>query len=151
MSILEHHTTTSPYATHRLAGELLKSLEMPVVLALTGDLGAGKTCFIQGLAIALGLDDVVTSPTYTLVHEYDSEPPLYHIDLYRIHSNQEALYLGLDEYLEGEGITAIEWAERITDLLPKNTVHIALKSGATVNERKITIQRSSPNPEADKA
>ena len=151
MSILEHHTTTSPYGTHRLAGELLKSLEMPVVLALSGDLGTGKTCFIQGLAIALGVDDAVTSPTYTLVHEYDSDPPLYHIDLYRIHSNQEALYLGLDEYLEGEGITAIEWAERITDLLPKNTVHISLKSGPAANERLITIQRTSLDTEVDEA
>jgi tRNA threonylcarbamoyladenosine biosynthesis protein TsaE len=151
LSILEYHTTTSPYATHQLAGELLKSLEMPVVLALSGDLGAGKTCFIQGLAIALGVDDVVTSPTYTLVQEYDSEPPLYHIDLYRIHSNQEALYLGLDEYLEGEGIIAIEWAERITDLLPKNTVHIAFKSGPALNDRQITIQRKGPGPEANEA
>ncbi|MFT5124055.1 MAG: tRNA threonylcarbamoyladenosine biosynthesis protein TsaE [Kiritimatiellia bacterium] len=141
MSTLEHHSTNSPYATHRLAGDFLTTLEAPVVLALHGDLGSGKTCFIQGLAIALGIDDAVTSPTYTLVHEYDSTPPLNHIDLYRINSTQEALYLGLDDYFEGEGITAIEWAERIKDLLPKNTIHITFKPGMNPNDRQITVKR----------
>ncbi|NCC52437.1 MAG: tRNA (adenosine(37)-N6)-threonylcarbamoyltransferase complex ATPase subunit type 1 TsaE, partial [Spartobacteria bacterium] len=97
--------------THALAQGLAARLHPSAVLAFFGDLGAGKTCFIQGLAQALGVERPVSSPTFTIVNEYrEARLPLYHIDLYRIHSEDEALDLGLDEYIYGNGITAIEWS-----------------------------------------
>ena len=111
-------TTTSPEETHRVAADLLKGLGPGTVLALHGELGAGKTCFVQGLAQALGVKRAVGSPTFTLINEYPGPLPLYHIDLYRIGGVNEAFGLGLEEYLESEGITAIEWAERVAELLP---------------------------------
>ena len=95
-------------------------------LALHGDLGAGKTCFIQGYAVALGIDEPITSPTYTLIGEYEGRLPLHHIDLYRLAGPEEALGLGLEEYFDVNGITAIEWAERAEGLLPPDLLHIQI-------------------------
>lgn len=134
-------TTTSPEETHRVAADLLKGLGPGTVLALHGELGAGKTCFVQGLAQALGVKRAVSSPTFTLVNEYPGPLPLYHIDLYRIGGVNEAFGLGIEEYLESEGITAIEWAERVAELLPASTIHIRMVAGADPDERTITIER----------
>jgi len=92
------------------------------VLALCGDLGAGKTHFVKGVAAALGTDAAVTSPTFTLIHEYlGGRLPLYHFDFYRLEDEDEALKIGLDEYLDGDGICVIEWADKFPDLLPAHT------------------------------
>jgi tRNA threonylcarbamoyladenosine biosynthesis protein TsaE len=92
------------------------------VLALCGDLGAGKTHFVKGLAIALGSDAAVTSPTFTLIHEYlGGRLPLYHFDFYRLEDEDEALKIGLDEYLDGDGVCVVEWADKFPDLLPAHT------------------------------
>ncbi len=99
------------------------------MLALHGDLGAGKTCFIQGLAEALGVTATVSSPTYTLINEYRGRVPFYHADLYRLDDPAEALRAGLDDYLHSDGVTAIEWAERASTLLPARTIHVYLRSG----------------------
>jgi tRNA threonylcarbamoyladenosine biosynthesis protein TsaE len=89
------------------------------VIALCGDLGAGKTQFVKGLAAGLQTDAEVTSPTFTLIHEYaGGRLPVYHFDFYRIGSAAEALALGLDEYLENGGVSVIEWADKFPDLLP---------------------------------
>lgn len=135
--------TTSPEETYRLAAELLQTLRPGTVLALHGELGAGKTCFVQGLAQAMGVKRAVGSPTFTLINEYPGPLPLYHIDLYRIGGVNEALGLGLEEYLEADGITAIEWAERVAELLPPSTIHIRLVAGVKPEERTITIERGS--------
>jgi len=125
-----------------LAESLLKELQPGAVLALHGELGSGKTCFVQGLAQAMGVRRPVGSPTFTLVNEYEATPcTLYHIDLYRISGPQEALGLGLDEYLHGNGITAIEWAERVAVLLPSKTMHIEFQAGPSERERVIRIRR----------
>ena len=88
------------------------------VLALVGELGAGKTHFIKGLAAGLGHTDEVTSPTFTLIHEYlGGRLPLYHVDFYRIESEKEAAHLGLDDYLDGAGVLAIEWADKFLSLI----------------------------------
>ena len=92
------------------------------VVALCGGLGAGKTQFVKGLAAGLGVSTEITSPTYTLIHEYaDGRLPLYHFDFYRIGSPAEAIALGLDEYFEGPGVSVIEWADKFPDLLPPGT------------------------------
>jgi tRNA threonylcarbamoyladenosine biosynthesis protein TsaE len=135
----ERIVSRSPEDTHRLAARLRTRLGPGSVLALHGELGSGKTCLVQGLARALGVAAPVGSPTFTLVNEYPGSLPLYHVDLYRIRTPQEALALGLDDYLYGTGITAIEWAERVQDLLPPHTVHVELQAGAAPDERIITV------------
>jgi len=92
------------------------------VLALCGELGAGKTHFVKGIAAGLDGSDVVTSPTFTLIHEYTGgRLPLFHFDFYRLEDESEAIKIGLEEYLDGEGVCAIEWAEKFSALLPGGT------------------------------
>ncbi len=119
--------THSPEETWALAAGLADGLAPGTVVALHGELGAGKTCFIQGLAAALGIDEPITSPTYTLIGEYEGRLPLHHIDLYRLAGPEEALGLGLEEYFDAGGITAIEWAERAEGLLPPDLLHIRIE------------------------
>jgi len=112
--------------TDRLAIKLASLLDQGTVIALDGDLGAGKTRFAQALAQALGVSEIVNSPTFTIIKEYQSgQFPLYHMDVYRI-APQEAENLGLDEYFYGDGITIVEWASRIAAILPleRLTIHI---------------------------
>jgi tRNA threonylcarbamoyladenosine biosynthesis protein TsaE len=98
------------------------TLRRGAVLALCGDLGAGKTHFVKGLAAGLGGGEVVTSPTFTLLHEYTGgRLPLFHFDFYRLEDEAEALKIGLEEYLDGDGVCAIEWAEKFPALLPGET------------------------------
>jgi tRNA threonylcarbamoyladenosine biosynthesis protein TsaE len=92
------------------------------ILALAGDLGTGKTHFVKGLARGLGIKDSVSSPTFTLIHEYrGGRLPLNHFDFYRLNSETEALAIGLDEYLDGDAVTAIEWGDKFQNLLPAST------------------------------
>ena len=141
MKTIQKIITRGPEETHRVARELLETLKPGAVLALHGELGAGKTCFVQGLARAMGVRRAVGSPTFTLINEYSGTgPKLYHVDLYRIRDSHEALGLGLDEYIHGDGITAIEWAERVADLLPKTAIHIRMTPGRLPEERLIVIQ-----------
>ena len=119
-----------PEQTWAAAAALMESLEPGTVIALHGDLGAGKTCFIQGLAVAMGITDPITSPTYTLIGEYEGRMKLNHIDLYRLSNSVEALGIGLEEYLESDGITAIEWAERAEEILPESMLHVSIERGA---------------------
>ncbi|MBM4143849.1 MAG: tRNA (adenosine(37)-N6)-threonylcarbamoyltransferase complex ATPase subunit type 1 TsaE [Lentisphaerae bacterium] len=128
--------------TRAAAARLVRRLRGPAVIALHGDLGSGKTCFVQGLARALGVAAAVTSPTFTLVNEYRGKRPLYHIDLYRIRHPNELFGIGFEEYLESDGITAIEWAERAGDLLPASAIHVRLTARAKPCEREICIEWS---------
>ncbi len=134
--------THSPEETWALAAELADALAPGTVIALHGDLGAGKTCFIQGFAAALGIDEPITSPTYTLIGEYEGRLPLHHIDLYRLSGPEEALGLGLEEYFDADGITAIEWAERAEGLLPPDLLHIRIEVDAD-GIRTFTIFREN--------
>jgi tRNA threonylcarbamoyladenosine biosynthesis protein TsaE len=132
-------TTNSPGETRALAERLVSVLPAKTTIALRGELGAGKTCFVKGLASGLQIKQPVTSPTYTIVNEYAGASRLYHIDFYRIGSPDEALALGLDDYLEAEAVCAIEWPERITDLLPADAVRVQLEPGIDPEQRKITV------------
>ena len=138
MRIVETH---SPEETWELAAELAGELDPGTVIALHGDLGAGKTCFIQGYAAALGIDEPITSPTYTLIGEYEGRLPLHHIDLYRLSGPVEALGLGLEEYFDADGITAIEWAERAEGLLPPDMLHIRIVTDDETGTRTFRIFR----------
>ena len=133
--------TEGPEQTWAAAAALMESLEPGTVIALHGDLGAGKTCFIQGLAVAMGITDPITSPTYTLIGEYEGRMKLNHIDLYRLANSIEALGIGLEEYLESDGITAIEWAERAEEILPESMLHVSIEKGCDEMSRQIEIWR----------
>ena len=107
------------------------------IFALHGVLGAGKTQLAKGIARGLGFTGDVTSPTFTIVHEYrGGRLPMYHIDLYRIHAEKDAIDIGLEEYLPSDGVTVIEWPERIASILPLQTQHWELKV-ASLTERVI--------------
>ncbi len=104
------------------AEQMAPRLFQGAVIALTGDLGAGKTHLVKGIARGLGYEGEVTSPTFTLLHEYlGGRLPLYHLDLYRIQGAQEAVRFGVEDYLPSEGVTILEWPERIESLLPVQT------------------------------
>lgn len=107
--------------TYELGRAVARSLRAGDVLALDGDLGAGKTQFVKGIAAGLASNDDVISPTFTLVREYYSgRLPLYHLDFYRLENAGAALQIGLDEYLESDGVTAIEWAGKFGELIPQH-------------------------------
>lgn len=110
--------THSPEETAEVAADFARRLSPGTVVALTGDLGAGKTAFVKAAARALGVEEEITSPTYTIIAEYPGIAPLVHMDLYRLQDPEEFELLGVEEYLEGEVITMIEWAERAGGVLP---------------------------------
>jgi tRNA threonylcarbamoyladenosine biosynthesis protein TsaE len=112
--------------TRRLGARLAALLEPGDIVALTGDLGSGKTRWIQGVCEGLGVTGPVVSPTFTLVNEYQGRWPVYHIDLYRISNVAEILTLGLEDYLNSDGISLIEWADRASDMLPESYLIIEL-------------------------
>ena len=118
--------TESPEETQALGEKLGKTLKQGDVIALIGDLGTGKTCLTQGIARGVGIapDEVVNSPSYILINEYNGAMPIYHIDLYRLENSAEIAELGLSEYMDGDGICIIEWAERIADTLPDTCIKI---------------------------
>jgi len=124
-------------ATRQVAAELASGLKAGNVVALVGDLGAGKTEFVKGVAAALGAPGVVTSPTFTLIHEYlGGRLPLYHMDFYRLNSEDELDEIGFDDYLSRPGICAVEWANRFPERIPDTAIWVTL-SIAENNERLI--------------
>jgi tRNA threonylcarbamoyladenosine biosynthesis protein TsaE len=122
----------------RLLGSKLKKGD---ILALSGELGSGKTCFTTGLARGLGVSEAyqITSPTFTLINEYQSKYNLYHFDLYRLNKSSEFEDLGYEEYFSGKGVVVIEWAEKIAEILPPNAFLIKLYY-VDENSRRINIQ-----------
>lgn len=114
----------------RILGAALAPLLLPGdVVSLSGDLGAGKTCFVQGLATALGAPGRVTSPSFTIVHEYEARYPIVHLDVYRLDSFQEVLDLGFEEFLDPRAILLLEWGDAVEPLLPRSHLRIELKQG----------------------
>lgn len=116
--------------------EFAKELSIGDVVCLNGDLGAGKTHFVKGIASFFGVDEEqVSSPTFTLINEYQGSIPIYHFDCYRLESEQEALEIGTEEYFYGDGISIVEWPQKIGNLIPLNAVWITIKhSGETKRE-----------------
>lgn len=131
--------TYSPEATAEAGRALAGRLRPGDVVGLYGDLGAGKTCFVTGLAAGLGCLHAVSSPTFTLVNEYPGPVPLYHFDLYRLDSPAELEDIGCDEYFYDQGVSVIEWAEKAGGLLPVD--HWAVRLQITGERaRNIIIQ-----------
>ncbi len=122
------YATSSPEETHLLGKVLAKKLKAGAVVALFGDLGAGKTTLIRGIAEGCQVADVhrVCSPTFTFLNIYDGAPALYHFDLYRLPSKEEFFKAGFDEYLHLQGICCIEWAEKLGALLPSHAHRVTL-------------------------
>ncbi|MEW6573582.1 MAG: tRNA (adenosine(37)-N6)-threonylcarbamoyltransferase complex ATPase subunit type 1 TsaE [Bacillota bacterium] len=116
----------SPEATRTIGEKVGRFLAAGDVVALYGDLGAGKTCFAQGVARGLGILGQVTSPTFVLLREYEGRLPLYHFDAYRLSGPEDFAELGSEEYFSGPGVSIIEWAERVTDILPEDRLEVEL-------------------------
>lgn len=113
--------------TEALGRSFAPLLSPGTIICMHGTLGAGKTCFIQGVARGLGIEEAVTSPSFTLASEYQGTLPLYHIDVYRIEDSEEFELLGLEEYLYGHGLCFIEWSEKVQEALPEETLHIEIQ------------------------
>lgn len=128
-------TSNSPEDTVGIGRELGKLMKPGTVVCLEGDLGAGKTHFAKGVALGLGVEDHVTSPTFTLINEYEGRLPFYHVDAYRLEDEDEAYELGIEEYLYGSGITLIEWPDRIGSLLPTERLIVTINRGETEESR----------------
>lgn len=129
--------------TRRAAARFSRRLLPGDVVALHGELGTGKTRFVQGIAEGFGVTHRVTSPTFTLIQEYaGGRLPLFHFDLYRIDDPRELEEIGYEEYLFGEGVTCIEWAERMGDLLPDRYYRVMLRFGENDEDRLITIEKA---------
>jgi tRNA threonylcarbamoyladenosine biosynthesis protein TsaE len=124
--------------TIAFAREWAAELRPNDIVALSGDLGTGKTHFVKGLVAGCGSDESVTSPTFTLLHEYrDGRMPIFHFDFYRIERREELERLGFEDYLQESGVVVVEWADRFPDLLPDRTRWLRIAAGNN-NERFIS-------------
>lgn len=144
----EELTTNSESETKYLAKSLAPHLRPGDIISLTGDLGAGKTRFVQGLAEGLGIDEAVTSPTFVIIKEYRGRLPLYHFDVYRLAGPAELVPLGCDEYFFGVGVTVIEWGDKITELLPEDRLTVEIhRTIDSPDRRRLLITAGGPRAE----
>ncbi len=134
------YLTRSAAETEALGERLGKTLTGGEVLAYEGDLGMGKTAFTRGLAKGLGFTGRVTSPTFTIVNEYEGRLPLFHFDMYRLSDEEELFDIGWEDYLVRGGVCAVEWSERVTAALPAGTRYIRFARGEETDSRIITIE-----------
>ena len=138
------YITTSPEETEALGAALGRIIPAGTVLAYRGDLGAGKTAFTRGLARGLGCDELVTSPTYTIVNEYlGGRLPLFHFDMYRLASADDLWDIGWEDYLERGGVCAVEWSENVAEAM-ENPITVTIeKLGEEI--RRVTIEGGERN------
>ncbi len=133
------YTSNSVSDTEAFGERLAHRLRPGDVVAFTGALGMGKTALTRGLARGLGCRGRVTSPTFTIVNEYDGGTPLFHFDMYRLGSSDELYDIGWDDYLARGGVCAVEWSERVADALPERVVTVDLARGESDTSRVITV------------
>lgn len=129
-------SSSSTYYLGRIIGSLVK---MGDVFCLDGNLGAGKTKLAQGFGEGLGVDDIINSPTFTLINEYKGRLTYYHMDVYRLEGYEEMFDLGYEEYFYGNGIVLIEWSKNVEEILPKERLDIEIKRGEEENQRIILL------------
>ncbi len=133
--------THSREETEALGARLADALAEGRVVAFTGDLGAGKTAFVSGMARALGVEERVTSPTFTIVNEYEGgRLPLFHFDMYRLDSADELFHIGWEDYLARGGVCAVEWSENVAGAIEPDAVRVSILRGGRDNDRIITIE-----------
>ena len=133
---------TNSEAETILEGKKLgQSLTPGAVVALYGELGAGKTAFTKGLAEGLGISMSISSPTFTIVNEYYGEIPLFHFDMYRLETENELYDIGWDDYLERGGVCAVEWSEKVPNAFPPETIYVKLED-ISDNKRRLEISRN---------
>jgi len=137
---MRREVSNSVEETYRIAKSFANTVKQGDIVCLEGDLGAGKTHFVKGFVEAFGVNrNAVTSPTFTIINEYDGSIPIYHFDCYRLESIEEALEIGAEEYLYGVGVCIIEWPERIQSILPKHSKKIIIKT-ITPDSRELLFQ-----------
>lgn len=136
MEYLSH----SEAETEALGQALAARLRPGSVVAYRGDLGAGKTAFTRGLARGLGCRGRVTSPTFTIVNEYEGPTPLFHFDLYRLGDEEELYDIGWEDYLARRGVCAVEWSEAFSAAMPEGTVTVAIRRCQDPDQRRITVE-----------
>ena len=135
------YVSNSEEETEALGVCLADELKAGAVIAFTGDLGAGKTAFTRGLARGLGVGSRVTSPTFTIVNEYEGgRLPLFHFDMYRLGSSDELFDIGWEDYLNRGGVCAVEWSENVSDALEEDAISVEICRGESDNQRIITIE-----------
>jgi len=135
------YVTHSREETEQLGARLADALTGGAVVAFAGDLGAGKTVFVSGLARALVVEELVTSPTFTIVNEYEGgRLPLFHFDMYRLDSADELFHIGWEDYLARGGVCAVEWSENVSDALDEGTIFVEIRRGASERQRIVTVR-----------
>lgn len=134
--------TNTPQETFSVGKKIGENARPGQIYTLTGDLGVGKTVFTQGVAAGLGITEPISSPTFTIIQEYETgRLPLYHFDVYRIGDIEEMEEIGYDDYFFGNGVCMIEWAELIEELIPENSIHVTIEKDLEkgFDYRRITI------------
>lgn len=135
------HYSSSVQETEALGRALAQHLTPGTVVAFTGDLGAGKTAFVRGMAQGLGIAQRVTSPTFTIVNEYEGgRLPLFHFDMYRLGSADDLFDIGWEDFLRRGGVCAVEWSETVQEALDADTIYVDIRRGAEDNQRVLTIR-----------
>lgn len=125
--------------TMSIAENICKNVERGTVIAFSGGMGMGKTAFVRGALRAFGNASFVSSPTFSLVHDYGGDPHIYHFDMYRVTDLDDLYSTGFFDYLDGESVLFIEWSENIEEALPENTLRIKIEHGEEPDSRKITV------------
>jgi len=131
--------TRSTDETRALGERLGRTLAAGDTVAIVGELGAGKTAFVQGLARGLGITSTISSPTFTIVKEHDGRVPLFHVDFYRVEHAAELANIGFDDYFERGGVVAVEWADRFWEALPRRRVDVRIEL-VGADERRVQIE-----------
>ncbi len=138
--MIETFVTKDEEGTLKVASAFARDLKPGSVVALTGELGVGKTVFARGVARAIGVKDNVTSPSFTLINEYQGDFVLYHMDFYRLNSVKEILDIGVEDYFYSDSICLVEWAEKMNDMFPENAIWVIIKHKGN-RHREIKIEK----------
>lgn len=138
MSLTFH--TTSAEETIELGKKIGSLLQKGDIIAMQGTLAAGKTTITKGIAQSLGIKDEITSPTFCLISEYEGKMPLYHMDVYRLEGGEDFINLGVEDLMYGNGVSLIEWSEKVMDELPKKTIILKIEPIEGTTERNITLE-----------
>ncbi|MDF2840796.1 MAG: putative hydrolase [Clostridia bacterium] len=128
--------------TYKLGESLGKILQQGDIICLTGDLGAGKTAFTKGIGAGLDIKEFITSPTYTIINEYNGSIPLFHFDVYRLEGVEEMYELGYEEYFFGDGAVVVEWADIVKDIIPQERLWITILRSKEEDSREIIFDAS---------